>query len=107
MPLLLGGLVSSVTTCVSVLLADIDHVWVVDDSHVELCRIFLAHLLRLESSVKVLAGQSALRARHVAADNEVRGTEILPDYHVLDRFAWSSHLHGVREICPPEEFRCH
>ena len=42
------------------------------------------------------------RPGHVAADDEVGGTEILPDDHVLDGFPGPSHLHGVREVRPPE-----
>merc|ERR1719450_421672 len=64
--------------------------------------MFLAHFLRLESSIKILAGHCALRPCHVTPDNEVRGAEIFPDDHVLDRFARPSHLHGVGKVCPTE-----
>merc|ERR1712048_1437703 len=60
-PLLFCSFVCCITPRVSMLLADVNHVGVVDNSHAELCRVFLAHLLSLESSIEAITGQGALR----------------------------------------------
>merc|ERR1711963_789698 len=98
LPLLLGlGLLD-----IALLLADVHHVLVVRDGHAELLRVLLARLLGVVSAVEVVARDGALRARHVAADDEVRGAVILADDHVLDRLAGAGHLHAVRKVRPPK-----
>mmetsp|Transcript_7963 Transcript_7963/g.16450 ORF Transcript_7963/g.16450 Transcript_7963/m.16450 type:complete len:211 (+) Transcript_7963:349-981(+) len=64
--------------------------------------MFLSHVLGLIGSIEVLAGQGTFRARHIAADDEVGGTEVLPDDHVLNGLPRPSHLHGIREVGPAE-----
>merc|ERR1712048_49773 len=51
-PLFFRSLISCVPARVTMLLADVNHVGVVNDGHFKLCGVFLAHLLCLESPVK-------------------------------------------------------
>merc|ERR1711953_1314049 len=101
-PLFFGSFVCGVTARVSVLLADVHHVGVVNDGHLELCRMFLAHLLSLEGPVEIITGQGAFSSCHVATNDEMRGAEVFPNDHVLNRFARPSHFHRVGKVCPPE-----
>mmetsp|Transcript_85498 Transcript_85498/g.204911 ORF Transcript_85498/g.204911 Transcript_85498/m.204911 type:complete len:320 (+) Transcript_85498:414-1373(+) len=64
--------------------------------------MLLAHLLSLVGAIEVLRRQGALSARHVPADDEVGGPEVLADDHVLDGLPRPSHLHGVGQVGPPE-----
>eukprot|EP00420_Gonyaulax_spinifera_P001325 CAMPEP_0197944002 /NCGR_PEP_ID=MMETSP1439-20131203/125194_1 /TAXON_ID=66791 /ORGANISM="Gonyaulax spinifera, Strain CCMP409" /LENGTH=317 /DNA_ID=CAMNT_0043567257 /DNA_START=62 /DNA_END=1014 /DNA_ORIENTATION=+ len=80
----------------------VHHVLVVGHGDPELSRVLLAGLLRVVGPVEVVARDGALRARHVAADDEVRGAVVLTDDHVLDRLTRPCHLHAVREVRPPE-----
>merc|ERR1712048_589232 len=92
-PLFFRSLIGDVPSRVSVLLADVDHVRVVHDGHLKLRGMFLAHLLRLERPVEILAVQGALRSSHLATNDEMRGDEVFSDNHVLDCFARPGHFH--------------
>mmetsp|Transcript_5713 Transcript_5713/g.18334 ORF Transcript_5713/g.18334 Transcript_5713/m.18334 type:complete len:427 (+) Transcript_5713:752-2032(+) len=72
------------------------------DGHAKLRGKLLAGLLRVVGAVEVVARDGALGARHVAADDEVRGPKVLTDDHVLDGLARPRHLHAVRQVGPAE-----
>mmetsp|Transcript_25740 Transcript_25740/g.38586 ORF Transcript_25740/g.38586 Transcript_25740/m.38586 type:complete len:279 (+) Transcript_25740:159-995(+) len=98
----LGINVGRIAPLVSVLLANVHHVGVVDNLHGQLLRVLLAVVLSLKRPVEVFARQRALGTCHVSANDEVGGTEVLPDDHVLDGFTRTCHLHGVRKVRPAE-----
>mmetsp|Transcript_26259 Transcript_26259/g.40448 ORF Transcript_26259/g.40448 Transcript_26259/m.40448 type:complete len:407 (-) Transcript_26259:108-1328(-) len=87
---------------IALLGANVDHVLVVRDRDAQLRGVLLARLLRVVGPVEVLARDGALRARHVAADDEVGGAVVLPDDHVLDGLAGARHLHAVGQVGPAE-----
>merc|ERR1719444_47257 len=87
---------------VALLRTDIDHVLVVRHRHTQLRGVLLARLLRIVRTVEVVARDRALGPGHVTPNDEVRGTKVLPDDHVLNGLAWSGHLHAVRQVGPPE-----
>mmetsp|Transcript_8559 Transcript_8559/g.20117 ORF Transcript_8559/g.20117 Transcript_8559/m.20117 type:complete len:309 (+) Transcript_8559:100-1026(+) len=87
---------------VALRLAHVDHVLVVRDCHAQLVGELLAHLLRVVGPIEVIARDGALGACHVAANDEVRGSEVLPDDHVLDGLARARHLHAVGQVGPAE-----
>mmetsp|Transcript_133441 Transcript_133441/g.426595 ORF Transcript_133441/g.426595 Transcript_133441/m.426595 type:complete len:527 (-) Transcript_133441:352-1932(-) len=70
--------------------------------HAELCLELLAGLLRIVCTVEIVAGDGALSTRHVTANDEVSGAEVLADDHVLDGLAGAGHLHAVGQVGPAE-----
>merc|ERR1719262_1079859 len=82
---LLSVLLGPALLHVALLWADVYHVLVVGDSNAKLRLVLLAHLLRIVGAIEVVARDGALGSCHVAADDEVSGTEVLADDHVLDR----------------------
>merc|ERR1719330_998663 len=72
------------------------------DLHTKLIRILLACLLSIIGTIEVVSGDGALRASHVSTDDEMRGSIVLANDHVLDGFARTRHFHAVWQICPAE-----
>merc|ERR1719160_1758279 len=64
--------------------------------------MLLTHGLRIKWTIEVFAVLGTLCASHVASDDEVRSSKILPDDHVLNCLTRASHLHGVWEVGPTE-----
>ena len=46
------------------------------------------------------------RPCHVAADDEMRGSKVFSDDHMLDGFSRPGHFHGVGKVRPPEVVTC-
>ena len=70
--------------------------------HAELGGVRLGEVLGVVGAVEVLAVDGGLGPRHVAADDEVGAPVVLADDHVLDSLAGTGHVHGVREVRPPD-----
>merc|ERR1719191_914328 len=98
----LGLRLCGITSLVAFLLTHIDHVWIIHHCHVKICCMFFAHLLSFKSTIEVVAGQSALGARHVSTNDEVCGAKIFSNDHMLDSFSGACHLHRIWQISPPE-----
>mmetsp|Transcript_20888 Transcript_20888/g.49603 ORF Transcript_20888/g.49603 Transcript_20888/m.49603 type:complete len:623 (-) Transcript_20888:41-1909(-) len=73
-------------------------------SHAELSGVLLARLLRIVSSVEVFSVNGALGASHVTSDDEMGGSVVLPNDHVLDCLTRTRHLHAVRQVGPSEHW---
>jgi hypothetical protein len=65
------------------LLLGVDEVEGRHGDHAELRAVLLGEVLGVVGAVEVLAGDAALGASHVTADDEVCATEVLADHHVL------------------------
>mmetsp|Transcript_9961 Transcript_9961/g.22739 ORF Transcript_9961/g.22739 Transcript_9961/m.22739 type:complete len:396 (+) Transcript_9961:333-1520(+) len=84
------------------LLLGVDKVERRDRGNTELRSMLLGEVLRVVWPVEVIAGDGALGTSHVASNDEVGAPEVLANHHVLDRLTGSSHVHGVREVVPPD-----
>mmetsp|Transcript_68161 Transcript_68161/g.120314 ORF Transcript_68161/g.120314 Transcript_68161/m.120314 type:complete len:257 (-) Transcript_68161:1180-1950(-) len=64
----------------------------------------LSNLLCVVGTIEVFAVDGALGACHVTTDDEVSGSVVLADDHVLDSLARACHLHAVRQVGPSEHW---
>ena len=71
-----------------------------DGFHAELSRVRLGQVLGVVRAVKVFSVEGRLGTSHIATDDEVRAAVVLTNDHVLNSFARTRHVHGVREVGP-------